>query len=268
MGGPEQETQDVQKERGKQSWAVVALILLVLLVLLLLWRYCTPSTGEVAKSEPPVATAIVPDVVGLGEAEAASVVRGAGFVADTTSVFDASVDPGVVVDQSPDAGLEAETGSVVSIKVATDFGIGVAPADGSEESPLVPDVIGESQDDAVHALETAGFVVSERRAHFEPYQRDTVYDQAPDGGTHAPYGSTVVIYVSNGPQASSDVTVPDTMGMTESQAVAAIRAAGLSPQVIKRPSQDSVGRVYDQFPYGGSVVPADSEVQVTVGASY
>jgi len=262
--------QDVQTDeegKRKQSWLTIALVLIVFVVVLLLWRYCVPGTAETDDIDTAtVAADVVPDVIGLDEGEAIKKIVAAGFLAESGPVFDTSVDAGVVVFQSPSAGAEAQTGIIVTIDIATDFGLGGSGTPGYEDGTiLVPNVVGKNEADAIYTLESAGFVPSSRRANVEPYQKDAVYDQTPSVGNRAPYGSQVVINISNGPQSLASITVPNTIGLTESVAVSRLQAAGLSPQVIHRPNRDSAGKVFDQFPLGGDVVLSGSQVQISIG---
>ena len=65
-----------------------------------------------------------------------------------------------------------------------------------------------------------------RRADRAP--RDIVFDQAPNPGEKADDGSTVAVFVSNGP---GTVKVPDVVGLTEADAKRRVRAAALAPAV-------------------------------------
>jgi len=259
-------TTEETDDRRTQPWLVLAFVLLVLLVVWLLWNYWGGRDDDlVSDGRAGVETAVVPDVVGLPESEASERLKDAGFEADADSVFDESAQTGTVVKQDPAAGLEAEVGSTVVIGVASAFGLDGAEGTGDEENPLVPDVVGDMESSAIGAIESAGFYVTVRYRDFEPYQKDVVFEQSPEGGTRAPYGSQVVILMSTGPQPPANATVPDTLGLTQAEAVRRISAAGFSPQVVPRPQPSSAGRVFDQFPPGGDVKPVGSEVHIAVG---
>ncbi len=81
-------------------------------------------TITVAKGQPEPSTTTVPDVVGMGQAEATGRLRQAGL--DVAVAFEQECDPadpgcdyrqGVVWSQSPGGGTEVDDGSTVTIVV-------------------------------------------------------------------------------------------------------------------------------------------------------
>ena len=105
------------------------------------------------------------------------------------SVYAASTQPsGKVVAQRPAAGTTAKSGARVRISVST----------GPNPKPLktVPDVTGEDEATATADLQAAGFQVQVfDEPTTDPNQDGVVIDQDPTGGTKAPAGSEVAIYV-------------------------------------------------------------------------
>jgi beta-lactam-binding protein with PASTA domain/tRNA A-37 threonylcarbamoyl transferase component Bud32 len=127
----------------------------------------------------------------------------------------------------------------------------------------VPVVVGQTLDSARAELERAGLQVDvRRRADRAP--RDIVFDQAPPAGAKVDDGSTVAVFVSNGP---GTVKVPDVLGLTEADAKRRVRAAGLRPQV----TQESSAKVPDGIvirtdPSAGRPVDRRSAVTVVVSS--
>jgi serine/threonine-protein kinase len=96
----------------------------------------------------------------------------------------------------------------------------------------VPVVVGQTLDSARAKLDQAGLQVDiRRRADRAP--RDIVFDQAPPAGGKVDDGSTVAVFVSNGP---GTVKVPDVIGLTEADAKRRVRAAGLRPETQRESS--------------------------------
>jgi penicillin-binding protein 1A len=130
-------------------------------------------------------TATVPDVVGLSEGEAISVLGQAGFRANPVEA-DSTQPAGTVVAQSPAGGSEANLGSSVTIEIST----GRAPRN------EVPDVVGMTESQAVKALRQAGFAAA---VSYEPTKRENLHGvvgaQSPGPGTAAKEGATVSITV-------------------------------------------------------------------------
>jgi serine/threonine-protein kinase len=120
-------------------------------------------------------------------------------VGDIVEQEDASAPEGQVINQSPSAGEKVDTGTAVTLTVAT------APA----EQTKVPSVIGLSGGDAQATLEAAGFVVVSQGAYSDQPE-DTVIEQVPSAGTEAAPGATVRITFSLGPAPAGEGT--DTTG--------------------------------------------------------
>jgi serine/threonine-protein kinase len=126
----------------------------------------------------------------------------------------------------------------------------------------VPVVIGQTLDSAQAELEQAGLKVDiRRRADRAP--KDIVFDQAPPGGQKADNGSTVAVFVSNGP---GTVKVPDVIGLTEADAKRRLRDAGLSPTSKQESSPKiPIGIVIRSDP--GASRPVDRRSAVTLFVS-
>jgi len=123
----------------------------------------------------------MPDVTNKPYDEAASILTGVGLEPSRSDVYSDTVEPGKVVTTQPAPGATAHEGQTVIVQVSK----GPQPV-------RVPDVVGDKSDDARKLLEAAGFHVDERKFPGGP---DQVLRQSPPGGTLAPRGSTVVLYV-------------------------------------------------------------------------
>ena len=94
-----------------------------------------------------------------------------------------------------------------------------------------------------------------------------VVRQSPSAGTQVEPGSVVTLIVSSGEKEEKEAKVPNVIGKERREAVEAIRAAGLTPQVEEEETAvpSKVGRVIDQFPPPGSELAPKSTVTITVG---
>src|SRR5918997_1526761 len=127
----------------------------------------------------------VPDVVGEAQADAEAALQNAGLAASVSQREDGTVAAGTVLAQDPAAGTSVALGRTVALVVAT------APA-----AVPVPGVIDQAEDDAVAALEDAGFRVRVRATDADTPEEDgVVTDQNPDPDTAAAPGSRVTITV-------------------------------------------------------------------------
>jgi serine/threonine-protein kinase len=122
----------------------------------------------------------VPDVQGKKQAEAERILQKAGFKTSVDTVFNETVDKGIVFDQSPSTG-KAGRGSTVLLKVSK-----------GPEIITVPDVRGDEVDDAVRQLEALGL---ETRV-IRPFGRGSkVRAQAPSGGSKVRRGALIQLLV-------------------------------------------------------------------------
>jgi beta-lactam-binding protein with PASTA domain len=147
----------------------------------------TSSTTTTSSSTVTPATVTVPSVVGLQQTVALRKLQRAGLKARTSYVA-SSRPPGTVVRQSPAPGTTVRRGSRVGLSVS----VGGSP----QAQKTVPDVIGEDEGAATNRLQQAGFdVVVLDEATSDQSQDGIVVDEQPAGGSSAPAGSQVTIYV-------------------------------------------------------------------------
>jgi serine/threonine-protein kinase len=146
----------------------------------------------------------VPSVVGMSQAEAAGQIRDAGLVPRFER--QESTEPeGQVIDQTPAAGTSVRKGSDVTVTVSS----GVAKV-------TVPNVVGESEDEAKADLSAAGLnarVV--RTTTSDPNEDGQVLSQSPQAGARLPRGEAVTISVGKFKQpATTTTTTTTTTGST------------------------------------------------------
>ncbi len=103
------------------------------------------------------------------------------------------------------------------------------------------------------------------RAPSRRYPPNYVTAQDPPAGSAVRAGGTITLTVANGrPQV---VAVPNVLGLAADQAVAAIRAAGLVPNLVvaQQPAPvpaDSQGTVWKQSPVSGTGIDEGSTVTI------
>jgi beta-lactam-binding protein with PASTA domain len=88
-----------------------------------------------------------------------------------------------------------------------------------------------------------------------------VVAQTPGGGTQVGKDQVVALSVSKGQNA---VAVPNTVSLSEADAVAQLTDAGLKADVVQVPSSQSAGTVVAQSPSGGTSVDPGSTVRLNV----
>ena len=189
----------------------------------------------------------VPKVIGLPEADAFKALEAQGFSPQALpSEFNKDVAQGVVFKQTPDAGAKAPKGSVVSYVVSR-----------GTELAQVPDVSGKTEADATSILKKAGFKVDTKSVYSDSVDKGHVISQNPPSGVSVAKGSTVTITVSKG---TDKVTVPDLIGKSRTDAIAALKALGLKVNEVAE-LHANTGLVIDQDPES----PADAPVKARIG---
>jgi serine/threonine-protein kinase len=159
---------------------------------------------------------------------------------------------GQVIAQTPTAGASVPEGTRVRLRVSK----GPTPV-------AVPNVIGSTFETANSTLLAKGFAVSRTDVKSDQ-PKDTVVDMSPGAGTLQPPGTTINLRVSKGPSTS---TVPDVTTLSQTDAVAQLRASGfrvrIVPQAVSDPSQEGI--VQTQDPAGGAQAPPGTVVTIAVG---
>jgi serine/threonine-protein kinase len=201
----------------------------------------------------------VPDVVGMLESDATSVLEDAGFIVGKVNDKEATEEypePGTVLASKPEAGEMLAKGAKVDLDVVIDP---------SKVRADVPKVVGMSEAEATTALQEAGFVVVTETTMSEKYNEGVVAEQNPAAGTPSYRESVVTIRVSTGPSAS--VSVPEVVGLAQGGAEELLKNVGLKFSVSKSTS-DSVpaGTVMSSSPSAGSKVKPQTNVALIVSS--
>ncbi len=234
-----------QGKHKNRRWVPILLVLLLLALL---------GGGAYAVLAPLLSprTVAVPDLAGSTIVEAREEV-GEDFVIDEGSRVESEEPIGTIVEQDPNSGEEQNINSVISVDVSDGKG--------------VPNVRGETRQEARETLEEAGFEVAEEIETSSVVEDDYVIRQNPRGGPGetAEAGSTVTIMVSDGPET---VTVPDLYNLTPEGANNVLAEAGLALGVQTREASNTVaaGSITSQNPAAQSSAEPDSSVDVVVSS--
>src|SRR3954447_26657429 len=192
-------------------------------------------------------TVNVPNVVRLNQHVAVQRLRAKGLLAREIT-RSSTATAGTVVAQSPQPGADLVRHSVVTLTVA------------AVQNAAVPGIVGQREASAVSALRAKGFQV-ETATVVSDKPSGTVIAQSPPSGSQVAQGSTVTIRVSRGL-----VTVPDAVGQSRNDALAAVRGAGLKPKAFLVPSSQPKGQVVAPKPQGGKPLPGGSTVRLNISS--
>ena len=137
------------------------------------------------------------------------------------------------------------------------------PAEMLPDDGKVPTVVGLPFDNAVAALEKAGFhgVRSETRFH-RTVARDIILQQDPPAGSTQKRGIDVMLAVSGGQRSA---TVPDVAGLSQQQARLAIENAGFQfGPIVEQTSDQPRGAVISSNPASGEQIPLPAVVRIAI----
>jgi beta-lactam-binding protein with PASTA domain len=200
----------------------------------------TPSLGP-----PPVP---VPDLVGKAIPDAQVLLRKAQLtLGKRTPRFSDRFAVGQIIGQSVPGGGKAPQGSAIDVTVSK----------GPVPQPL-PKVVGKSEEQARSLL--GAWVVKKTGRYSDSVPRGQVMAQKPPPKTKLQPGQAVTIVVSLGPKFFD---VPSFVGMSRTEAVAAIQALGLQAQALPVPGSNGE-TVVSQLPAAGQTVRAGSTVTIYV----
>ncbi|MEU4091081.1 Stk1 family PASTA domain-containing Ser/Thr kinase [Streptomyces sp. NPDC026673] len=125
----------------------------------------------------------------------------------------------------------------------------------------VPDVIGDSYEDAEQELKDAGFEV-DKQSKTSNKEEDEVLDQDPKGGAKRAKGATITLTVAVAPE---QIVVVDVVGQDVEAATKALQAQGLQVKTEDRPTPDQQeNKVVDQSPRGGSTLKEGDSVTLFI----
>jgi serine/threonine-protein kinase len=194
----------------------------------------------------------VPDVVGLMKEEATAELENAGFkVVEDPVRNEAPI--GEVVDQDPSGGDRADRGSDVTISVSVGTGL-----------VQIPSVAGLLATDAEQLLKDAGLeprFVGESSTTVPALE---VIRTVPAEGTEVDAGSTVRVYVSEGPP---EARVPNVLNLDQASATADLTDAGFVVDPRSEANDDvPAGRVIRTDPAANTLLRQGETVVIYVSS--
>ncbi|WP_049578648.1 Stk1 family PASTA domain-containing Ser/Thr kinase [Streptomyces sp. SBT349] len=135
-------------------------------------------------------------------------------------------------------------------------------SDPPSDDPIVPDVVGESLEQASRSLENAGFEPVEGETRPCDEEAETVCETTPAADEQHPRGTEVTIVMSEGP---APVEVPDVVGDPFDEAETTLEEAGFTVvREEEETSDEEPETVLEQSPEAGEEAEPDSEITLTV----
>jgi serine/threonine-protein kinase len=202
-----------------------------------------------SRADEPV---VVPNLVGISEADARANLRALGFVllvGPRKPMPDA--EPDTVIAQSIPAGQSVPRGAAITVSFA-------------RAMPKVPNLVGQSLQEATALLGKQELTLEQG----EPVASNEVaagriVSQTPLAGVARAKAQPVVVRVSSGP---GEATVPKLLGQPVNKAKEALKAAGLElgPITWLDQGETPVDVVLNQHPVADTKVKPGEKVRITV----
>nr|WP_316782578.1 Stk1 family PASTA domain-containing Ser/Thr kinase [Streptomyces sasae] len=196
-------------------------------------------------------TVNVPDVQGRTLARAKALLRADGLEPGmVTREFSDDVPKGSVISTDPGAGAKRHAGAAVAFVV-------------SKGSPVdVPDVTGDSLDDARQELQQAGLKVTVSATEVSSqYDQGQVAQQTPAGDAQAAAGDTVTLTLSKGPEM---VEVPNVVGASVDTATKLLEQSGFQVKEDRGLLGLFGNTVKKQSVDAGEQAPKGSTITITI----
>jgi beta-lactam-binding protein with PASTA domain len=191
----------------------------------------------------------VPRVVGKQLLQARQILERDGFEVEESRVrSEAPFDQ--VIDQDPNARVEADEGSTVTLEVS-----------GGPGTVRVPTVRGLPQAVAIETLAKRDLKATVDSRPSESIEKGIATRTVPAAGEVVDRGERVQLFVSSGPE---QVDVPDVTGLSRDSAENLLTGAGLEVAVQQRASEEPEDDVISQDPGAGSQVDRGTTVTITV----
>ncbi|MFN8015917.1 MAG: Stk1 family PASTA domain-containing Ser/Thr kinase [Acidimicrobiia bacterium] len=194
----------------------------------------------------------VPDVSGMSINDASLKLEEAGFTTVPKEEESDTVEKDKVTRTKPKAGTKLKRGSDVEVYVS------LGPS-----TKAVLNVVGLDSTTAAAQLGQEDFQVVTQQEASDSVPVGKVIRTDPVANTMVPRNSTVTIYVSSGP---AEVSVPDVVGMTKTQATNTLQNAGFGVIITSTASSLSdKDKVLQQSPSAGTKALKGSSVTIKIG---
>lgn len=169
------------------------------------------------------------------------------------------VEPGIIVDQSPEAGSKVISGSQVKLVVSA-----------SEDDINVPNIYNLNEEKAKKSLTNEGL----NNYKFTTISSETVEEgyvvyTEPKAGTVVSADTQIVVFVSSGPTTKQvvNIQIPDVKGLKQEGARAFLEKTGFTN--ITFVTKDDItpkGTVLSQSPAAGSSATADERMKIVISS--
>jgi beta-lactam-binding protein with PASTA domain len=195
----------------------------------------------------------VPSIDGLKVSEAQTVVANSKLILQVVdSQYSDTVPIDCIISQNPEPGTTVKSESIITAVISN-----------GTSQVLVPDITGQSFDDATQTLKNVNLYISDITEVANSASPGTIISQDPQADNFLPPNSGVKVTVSIGTM----ITVPNLIGMTLDDAKSTISSSGLvlnKVDYIDNAANATSGTVIYQYPMPGLTVKQGAEIRLQV----
>ena len=256
---------DPRMEKIMTIGGIVAAIIILIIIIMLAGKIFGFGLfkGDSDKKEDPQQveeveeeTVEMIDVRGLSYEDAKTALNKIGLgIVSAGSEESEDYEDGQIMKQSVKPKTAVEKNSTIEVIVAVK----------KIEMAKIPDITGQTKEDAKYRLEQEGFVVDYTEVYHDSVKEGKVIKTSPDVGTEQPKGTTVIMSVSKGAE-TKYTTMPSVVNTTRENAEVAIKNAGLAVGSITEEFSDTVaaGNVISQSAAAGNSVEEGVTIDLVV----
>ena len=256
---------DPRMEKIMTIGGIVAAIIILIMIIMLagkifgfgLFKGDSDKKEEPQQVEEVVAETVeMIDVRGLSYEDAKTALNKIGLgIVSAGSEETEDYEDGQIMKQSVKPKIAVEKNSTIEVIVAVK----------KVELVTIPDITGQTKEDAKYRLEQEGFVVDYTEVYHDTVKEGKVFKTSPDVGTEQPKGTTVIMSVSKGAE-TKYTTMPSVVNTTRENAEVAIKNAGLVIGSITEEFSDTValGNVISQSTAAGESVEEGVTIDLVV----
>ena len=243
-----------EEETRSKKWLWVILAVTAVILAIVGLFFGLKAAGLLGTDPAAEITQVeVPDMKGMDEDAARKALTEAGLkIKVGDAVDDEKIPEGQFVSSDPKIGTSVDKGATVTVH----FSAGVGEV-------KVPDVAGGTltQEEARKQLEQSGLTVGNVETTDEPgVAQGMVVSTDPAPGTSIAKNTPITLYVASG-----EVKIDSYVGLTLSDAEAALGALKIQFDTEKVTSDEPAGTIVDQTP-GAGKIPYDSRVKLSISS--
>lgn len=241
-----------QRERKSNKRIIIAIVMILLALGAVAGGWWVMN--EINQRNIEANQVTVPEVVEMTQTDAQNELTRAGLRPIVQEVHDDEVPRGQAVGTDPEAGEIMQRDEEVTLNMSL----------GPDQVVLPEDLQGASEATARDTLEELGVSISSvDYVNSATIERDRLVSTNPELGSTVAYGSSVALQMSSG-----QVEVPSLMGMTATEAEAALDELSLGVQVEETEAESAPGSgfdtVTDQSHAAGAAVDQGTTIRVTI----